>query len=60
MDITCVTIDCHDPGKAAKFWNQALAWGGVVVSPDGSGAACGPATRGQPRPRRSHQGSDQA
>jgi predicted enzyme related to lactoylglutathione lyase len=43
MDITCVTIDCHDPSKVATFWNEALGWGGVAVATDGSGAVCGPA-----------------
>jgi predicted enzyme related to lactoylglutathione lyase len=42
MDITCVTIDCHDAARVATFWNDALRWGGVAVAPDGSGAVCGP------------------
>lgn len=42
MDVSCVTIDCADPGAVASFWNDALAWGGVAVAPDGSGAICGP------------------
>lgn len=43
VDITCVTIDCHDPAAVASFWNEALRWGGVAVSGDGTGAVCGPA-----------------
>jgi hypothetical protein len=46
MDITCVTIDCHDPSKVATFWNEALGRGGVAVATDGSGAVCGPAGGG--------------
>jgi hypothetical protein len=42
MEITCVTIDCADPGRVATFWNEALSWGGVAVAPDGAGAVCGP------------------
>jgi predicted enzyme related to lactoylglutathione lyase len=42
VDITCVTMDCHDPGRVAGFWNEALHWGGVAVAADGSGALCGP------------------
>lgn len=42
MEITCVTVDCADPGAVAEFWNAALGWGGVAASPDGSGAICGP------------------
>jgi hypothetical protein len=42
VDITCVTMDCHDPGRVAEFWNEALEWGGVAVAADGSGALCGP------------------
>ncbi|MET0904048.1 MAG: VOC family protein [Acidimicrobiales bacterium] len=42
MEITCVTIDCHDAAKVATFWNDALGWGGTAVAPDGSGAICGP------------------
>jgi hypothetical protein len=41
MEITCVTVDCADAGAVARFWNDALRWGGVAVSPDGSGAVCG-------------------
>lgn len=40
MDITCVTVDCHDPLALAEFWNGALRWGGVAGG-DG-GAVCGP------------------
>jgi hypothetical protein len=42
MDITCVTVDCHDPGVVAAFWNEALHWGGVAEADDGTGAICGP------------------
>ena len=42
MEITCVTVDCHDAAKVAAFWNEALRWGGTAVAPDGSGAICGP------------------
>ena len=27
----------------ARFWNEALDWGGVASAADGSGAVCGPA-----------------
>ena len=46
MDITCVTIDCRDPGKVAAFWNAALGGDGVAVAGDGSGAVCGRAGGG--------------
>jgi hypothetical protein len=46
VDITCVTIDCHNPADVAKFWNEALHWGGVGVAADGSSAVCGPALGG--------------
>jgi hypothetical protein len=42
MEITCVTIDCVEPKRVARFWNDALRWGGVAVAPDGAGAVCGP------------------
>lgn len=42
MEITCVTVDCHDPAAVATFWNEALGWGGVALAPDGGGAICGP------------------
>ena len=42
MQITCVTVDCHDPRAVATFWNDALAWGGVAAADDNSGAICGP------------------
>lgn len=44
--ITCVTVDCHDVGKVATFWNAALGWSGAVVAPDGSSAVCRPAEGG--------------
>ncbi len=42
MEIVCITVDCADPAAVARFWNEALGWGGVAASPDGSGAICGP------------------
>ena len=24
--IQCITVDCHDPQKLARFWTQALDW----------------------------------
>ncbi len=42
MDLVCVTVDCREPGLVARFWNEALRWGGVAVTADGSGAVCGP------------------
>ena len=42
LEITCVTVDCADPDAIAEFWNEALRWGGVAASPDGSGRICGP------------------
>lgn len=42
MHIVCVTVDCHDPALLARFWNEALGWGGVAVAEDGGGAVCGP------------------
>ena len=46
VEITCVTIDCHDPGVVATFWNDALCWGGAAVASDGSGSICGPVEGG--------------
>ncbi len=46
MDITCVTVDCHDPEAVASFWNEALGWGGVAVAESGGGAICGPSDGG--------------
>jgi len=46
MEITCVTIDCTNPAMIARFWNEALRWGGVAAADDGSGAICGPAGGG--------------
>jgi hypothetical protein len=37
-----VTIDCTEPAAVAGFWNEALGWGGVAVSDDGTGALCVP------------------
>lgn len=42
MDLVCVTVDCRDPGRVARFWNEALGWGGVAVAAEGGGAICGP------------------
>ena len=46
MNITCVTVDCSDPAAVARFWNEALRWGSVVVSEDGQRAVCGPPAGG--------------
>jgi hypothetical protein len=46
MEITCVTIDSHEPAVVAAFWNAALGWGGVAVAADGGGAVCGPPNGG--------------
>jgi hypothetical protein len=46
MEPICVTVDCADPEAVARFWNEALHWGGVSVSPDGDGALCGPPSGG--------------
>ena len=46
MEITCVTVDCSDPGRVASFWNEALGWGGVAAAADGSGALSGPSAGG--------------
>jgi Glyoxalase-like domain len=46
MDVTCITVDCADPATVARFWNEALHWGGVSVASDGSGAICGPPAGG--------------
>src|SRR5258706_8794654 len=46
MRMECVTVDCADPAVVARFWNDALGWGGVVAPPDGSGAICGPPSGG--------------
>ena len=37
-----MTIDCHNPAEVARFWNEALQWGGAAVAADGGGAVCGP------------------
>lgn len=44
MDVTCVTIDCADPGAQAQFWSEALGWTdvhvgrfGASVRPSGGG-----------------------
>jgi Glyoxalase-like domain len=42
MDTVCITVDCADPAAVATFWNEALCWGGVAASADGTGAICGP------------------
>jgi hypothetical protein len=46
MEIVCTTVDCADPERVARFWNEALRWGGVAVAADGSGAICGPTDGG--------------
>ena len=46
MQLSCVTVDCHEPATLAAFWNEALGWGGVAVHPDGGGAICGPPSGG--------------
>jgi predicted enzyme related to lactoylglutathione lyase len=46
MELVCTTIDCHDPERVARFWNEALRWGGVAVADGGLGAVCGPAGGG--------------
>lgn len=46
MEFVCVTVDCHDAGLVARFWNEALEWGGPAVAEDRSGAVCGPADGG--------------
>jgi hypothetical protein len=42
MELVCVTVDCTDPERVARFWNEALRFGGVAVADDGGGAICGP------------------
>ena len=46
MRITCVTIDCADPGAVAHFWSEALRWSDCVVSENGVGAICRPPSGG--------------
>lgn len=46
MRVTCVTVDSANPAEVARFWNDALRWGGVAVSEDGQGAICGPPSGG--------------
>jgi hypothetical protein len=46
VELMCVTVDCRDPAAVARFWNEALGWGGTAVAADGSGALCGPAGGG--------------
>ncbi len=46
MQITCVTVDCHDPAAVASFWSEALRWDGVTVSESGNGATCHPPSGG--------------
>jgi hypothetical protein len=41
VEITCLTIDCANPAAVARFWNDALGWGGVAVDQEGNGAVCG-------------------
>lgn len=42
VNLTCVTIDCHDPAIVAGFWSAALRWPEPLVAPDRSGAICRP------------------
>jgi hypothetical protein len=42
VELVCVTVDCHDPEPVARFWNDALRWGGVALGEGGDGAICGP------------------
>jgi hypothetical protein len=42
MEAVCITVDCADPQRVATFWNEALEWGGIAISPDDDGAVCGP------------------
>ena len=44
MEITCVTIDCREPGRLALFWSQALGWEIAHVAE--GGAYCRPVERG--------------
>jgi hypothetical protein len=44
--VVCVTVDCTNPSAIASFWNEALGWGGVASTEDGSGAICGPPSGG--------------
>jgi hypothetical protein len=46
MEIACVTVDCSAPTVVARFWNEALRWGGVAATDDGSYAICGPVEGG--------------
>ena len=46
MDLSCVTFDSADPVGLARFWNDALRWRGVTISPDGASATCRPVERG--------------
>jgi predicted enzyme related to lactoylglutathione lyase len=36
VEITCVTVDCHDPGRLAEFWSEALDWEVAHVTEDGA------------------------
>ena len=42
MELVCVTVDCHDPERVARFWDSALGWSGVVVADGGGGAVSRP------------------
>src|SRR5512144_2315945 len=42
VEISCVTVDCHDPERVATFWAEALHWPDAAVAADGGGALCGP------------------
>ena len=44
VDLACVPVDCADPRRVARFWNEALGWDGVAEGE--GGAICGPASGG--------------
>jgi hypothetical protein len=46
VELACITIDCADPARVARFWNEALRWDGVALTPDEGNATC--ATAGHP------------
>jgi predicted enzyme related to lactoylglutathione lyase len=44
VDITCVTIDCHNPVQLATFWSHALGWN--IAHAADEGAYCHPSGGG--------------
>ena len=46
MELVCITVDSREPELVARFWNDALGWGGVALGNGGQGAVCGPAGGG--------------